>query len=103
MLMSRDNYTNYGYKEKANWKPDYWDEPWYCGDIDPANPNYSLKCGCSGRLWFGAAKDPLTDSRLNSFEEFLTWKTVSKNTTDEDWTDCSVSGFGEDPAPGRKK
>jgi len=33
--MSRDNYTNYGYKEKVNVAPDYWDEPWFCGDIDP--------------------------------------------------------------------
>lgn len=57
VLMSRDNYTNYGYQEKVNVAPDYWDEPWFCGDIDPANPNYSLSCGCSGRLWMGAAND----------------------------------------------
>lgn len=35
VMMSRDNYTNYGYKEKVNVAPDYWDEPWFCGDIDP--------------------------------------------------------------------
>jgi hypothetical protein len=57
IAMSRDNYTNFGYKEKANVKPDYWEEPWYCGDIDPANPYYSLRCGCAGRLWMGPVKD----------------------------------------------
>ena len=38
VAMSRDNYTNFGFKEKANIKPEYYDEPWFCGDIDPLTP-----------------------------------------------------------------
>ena len=103
VLMSRDNYTNYGYKEKVNVAPDYWDEPWFCGDIDPEQPYYSLSCGCSGRLWMGPVKDQLSGSRLDTFNEMRNWKSVSKDTSKEDWTDCSVAAFGSDPWPGQKK
>jgi hypothetical protein len=41
-----------------------WDHPWYCGEIDPANPGYSVTCGCEGTLWFGPVNDQITGERL---------------------------------------
>ena len=102
IAMSRDNYTNYGYKEKAHFQPDYWEEPWFCGDMDPADPNYSLSCGCSGRLWLAPVKDQITEKRLDTFQDVKLWKSLSKDTSMEDWTDCNVATFGGNPWPGQR-
>ena len=103
VAMARDNYTDFGFYDKRDVKPQQpFEEPWYCGEIDPENKNYFLSCGCSGRLWMGAVRDPLTNKRLDTFESLREWKTVSKDTSNEDWTDCSLASFGADPHPGKK-
>ena len=96
-----ENYTDWGYFHDKNIAYEDWDQPWYCGEIDPANPNYSVTCGCEGRLWFGPVKDQITGERLQGLTEMRKWKTQSKEVSD--WTDCSVAGLGGDPWPGKKK
>jgi hypothetical protein len=102
VTMSRDNYTNYGYKEPSvDYYPASWEEPWFCGDKDPSDPNYNLWCGCTGRLWMGPINDQVSNTRLETFDDMRKWRTVSKNTTQEDWTECSVATFGSNPWPGQ--
>ena len=67
--MAIENYTDWGYANDKNIDREDWDQPWFCGEIDPANPNYSVTCGCQGRLWFGPVKDPLTGQRLDGLAQ----------------------------------
>ena len=51
----------------------------------------------------GPVKDQLSGARLDTFDDMRHWKSVSRDTSKEDWTDCSVATFGSDPWPGQKK
>jgi hypothetical protein len=100
--MATENYTDYGFSLKRNIEYEDWDQPWFCGEIDPRNPGYSVTCGCQGRLWMGHAKDPLTGKRLEDLTQMRQWNTSSKVV--KDWTDCSIAALGGgDPAPLKKK
>jgi len=94
-ISSRQNYTDFGFDQKKNVKSEEWDTPWFCGDT----PQH--QCMCSGTFWRGAINDPLTGSRLETFDDMRLWASKSKEVND--WADCTGSEFGGDTYKGKNE
>jgi len=83
---AHDHMLDFGFKEKRSATPDYG-IPVFCAD------KATTTCKCPGTVWLGAKQRPDTGARITTWEEFRTFKTVSK-TDPQAFIQCSKREFG---------